>query len=62
MYRNENEPAMKSALCLWQKIVKCGTLWDFLRSNLLQNIETNEGGPFGKIQNFSKSLIVPKKI
>ena len=28
---------------------------------MLQNIETNEGGPFGAIQKVSKSLIVPKK-
>ena len=39
---------------------KRGTLWDFLTSIVLQNIETNEGGPFDAIQKVSKSLIVPK--
>ena len=43
------------------KNVKGGTLCDFLTSIVLQNIETNEGGPFGAIQKVSKSLIVPKK-
>ena len=39
------------------------TLWDFLTYILLQNIETNEGGPFGAIQKISKkSRIVPKKV
>ena len=33
---------------------KRGTLWDFLTSILLQNIETNEGGPFAAIQKISK--------
>ena len=34
---------------------KCerGTLCDFLTSIVLQNIETNEGGPFGAIQKVS---------
>ena len=32
------------------KNVKGGTLCDFLTSIVLQNIETNEGGPFGAIQ------------
>ena len=41
------------------KNVKGGTLWDFLTSIVLQNIETNEGRPFGGIQ---KSRIVPNKI
>ena len=36
------------------KNVKGGTLWDFLTSIVLQNIETNEGGPFGAIQKVSK--------
>ena len=36
------------------KIVKGGTLWDFLTSIVLQNVETNEGGPFGAIQKVSK--------
>ena len=41
---------------------KRGTLWDFLTSIVLQNIETNEGGPFGTIpKNFKKSRIVPEK-
>ena len=39
------------------KNVKGGTLCDFLTSIVLQNIETNEGGPFGAIQKVSKSLI-----
>ena len=43
------------------KNVKGGTLCDFLTSIVLQNIETNEGGPFGAIHKVSKSLIVPKK-
>ena len=43
------------------KNVKEGTLCNFLTSIVLQNIETNEGGPFGAIQKVSKSLIVPKK-
>ena len=41
---------------------KRGTLWDFLTSIVLQNIERNEGGPFGAIQKISKkSRVVPKK-
>ena len=40
---------------------KRATLCDFLTSIVLQNIETNDGGPFGAIQKVSKSLIVPKK-
>ena len=36
------------------KKVKGGTLWDFLTSIVLQNIETNEKGPFGAIQKKSK--------
>ena len=36
------------------KNVKRGTLRDFLTSIVLQNIETNEGGPFGAIQKISK--------
>ena len=35
------------------KNVKGGTLCDFLTSIVLQNIETNEGGPFGAIQKVS---------
>ena len=38
------------------KNVKGGTLWDFLTSIVLQNIETNEGGPFGAIQKTSKKV------
>ena len=33
---------------------KRGTLWDFLKSILLQNFETNEGGQFGAIKKFRK--------
>ena len=40
---------------------KRGDLCDFLTSIVLQNVETNEGGPFGAIQKVSKSLSVPKK-
>ena len=43
------------------KNVKGGTLYDFLTSIVLQNIEINEGGPFGAIQKVSRSLIMPKK-
>ena len=44
------------------KNVKGGTLCDFLTSIVLQNIETNEGGPSGAIQkNLKKNHIVPKK-
>ena len=35
---------------------KRGTLWDFLTSIMLLNIERNEGGPFGAIQK------IPKKV
>ena len=38
------------------KNVKGGTLGDFLTSIVLQNIETNEGGPFGAIQKISKKV------
>ena len=34
----------------------------FLTSIVLQDIEPNEGGPFGAIQKVAKSLIVPKKV
>ena len=40
-----------------EKCKKC-TLWDFLASILLQNIETNEGA---NSKNFQKRII-PKKI
>ena len=40
--------------CLSAEKCKRGTLWDFLTSIVLQNIETNEGGPFGGIQKVSK--------
>ena len=43
------------------KNVKGGTLCDFLTSIVLQNIETNVGGPSGAIQKLQKSRIVPKK-
>ena len=43
------------------KNVKGGPFATFLTSIVLQNIETNEGKPFGAIQKVSKSLIVPKK-
>ena len=45
------------------KNVKGGTLWDFLTSIVLQNIETNEGETlWWNPKNFKKSRIVPKKI
>ena len=45
------------------KNVKGGTFCDFLASIVLQNIETNEGGPSDAIQKTSKkSRIVPKKM
>ena len=40
---------------------KRGTLWDLLTYIQLQNIKKFEGGPFGDIEKFSKSRIVPKK-
>ena len=44
------------------KNVKWGTLWDFLTSIVLQNIEIKEGGPFGAIQkNQKKSHSAEKK-
>ena len=44
------------------KNVKGGTLCNFLTSIVLQNIETNEGGPSGAMQKTSKeSRTVPKK-
>ena len=36
------------------KNIKGETLWDFLTSIVLQNIETNEGGTFGAIQKFQE--------
>ena len=33
-----------------------GGFWDFLTSIVLQNIETNEGRPFGGIQKSSKKV------
>ena len=44
------------------KNVKGGTLWDFLTSIVLQNIETNEEGPFGAIQKISKKSYNAEKI
>ena len=38
------------------KNVKGGTNCDFLTSIVLQNVETNEGGPFGAIQKVSKKF------
>ena len=43
------------------KNIKGGTLCDFLTPIVLQNIETNERGPFGAIQEVSKSLSAEKK-
>ena len=39
------------------KNVKGGTLCNFLTSIVLQNIETNEGGPSGAIQKTSKKVL-----
>ena len=48
--------------CHSPKNVKGGTLWDFLTSIVLQNIETNEGGTLWcNPKSFKKSRIVPKK-
>ena len=52
---------MRFLKCQSAEKCKRGTLCDFLTSIVLQNIETNEGGPFGAIQKVSKSLIVLKK-
>ena len=42
--------------------VKGGTLWDFLTSIVLQNVETNKGGTLWcNPKRFLKSRIVPKK-
>ena len=44
------------------KNVKGGTLWDFLTSIVLQNVETNEGGTLWcNPKSFKKSRIVLKK-
>ena len=43
--------------------VKGGTLWDFVTSIVLPNIETNERGTLWcNPKNFKKSRIVPKKV
>ena len=44
------------------KNVKGGTLWDFLTSIVLQNVEKNEGGTLWCNPSFKKSRIVPKKV
>ena len=36
-------------------------LWVFQTFNLLQNIKKVQGGPSGDIENFEKSLTLPKK-
>ena len=41
--------------------VKGGTLCDFLTSIVLQNIETNQGGPFGAIQKVLKKVAQCRK-
>ena len=44
------------------KNVKGGTLWDFLTSIVLQNVEKYEGGTLWcNPKSFKKSRIVPKK-
>ena len=44
------------------KKVKGATLWDFLKSIVLQNVETNEGGTLWcNPKSFEKGRIVPKK-
>ena len=40
------------------KNAKGRTLWDFLTSIMLQNIETNEEGPFGAIQKVFKKVAI----
>ena len=42
--------------CKKFKKIEGGTLCDFLTSIVLQNIETNEGGPSGAIQKTSKKV------
>ena len=42
--------------CKKFKKIEGGTLCDFLTSIVLQNIETNEGGPSGAIQETSKKV------
>ena len=44
-----------------RKKLKGGTFWDFSTSILSQNIKKMQGGPFGEIFFFEKSLAVPKK-
>ena len=43
------------------KNVESETLWDFLISIVLQNIETNERGPFGAIQKGSNEVALCQK-
>ena len=43
------------------KNVKGGTLWDFLTSIVLQNIETNEGDPLVQSKKFQKSHSAEKR-
>ena len=35
-----------------------GALWDFQTSIMFQNIQKNEGGPFGTIKKFSKKSLI----
>ena len=42
------------------KNVKGGTLWDFLISIVLQNVETNEGDPLVQSKKFQKSRSAEK--
>ena len=62
MKKNEGEPFGENfeieifEQCHSAKNCKRGTLWEFLTSIVLQNVETNEGGPFGAIQKVSKKV------
>ena len=38
------------------KNVKGGTLWNFLTSIVLQNVEKMKGGPFGAFQKVSEKV------
>ena len=43
------------------KNLKEGTLWDFLTFVLLQNTKKMNGGPFGDIKNFRKTVAQNRK-
>ena len=51
-----------NSVTVCRKNVKGGTLWGFLTSIVLENIETKEEGPFGTIQKISKKSHSAKKV